>query len=146
MDKPGVSTIDLWVGPKGLRSRMTSRFLADDDTSLSESEDSDYVDEYKEETEDEDVERKGVKVVDFDKGLDGDGSDEEQIEDEDIEGSAVDVDEDLGEDESDKEESQDSDENSDQSDKVETEDEDVIGLGVKIVDVDDESEISDLEI
>jgi hypothetical protein len=29
---------------------------------------------------------------------------------------------------------------------VETEDEDVVGLGVKIVDVDDESEISDLEI
>jgi len=77
MDKPGVSTIDLWVGPKGLRSRMTSRFLADDDTSPSESEDSDYVDEYEEETEDEDVERKGLKVVDFDKGLDGDGSDEE---------------------------------------------------------------------
>ena len=49
-------------------------------------------------------------------------------------------------DESDKEESQDSDENSDQSDEVETEDEDVVGLGVKIVDVDDESEISDLEI
>jgi len=93
---------------------MTSRFLADDDTSLLELEDSDYVDEYEEETEDEDVKRKGVKVVDFDKGLDRDGSNEEQIEDEDIEGSSMDVnDEDLGEDESDKEESQDSDNNSD---------------------------------
>jgi hypothetical protein len=145
MDKPNVATVDLWAGPKYLESlrSVTSKFLTDDDTSPSESEDSDYVDEYEEETEDECVERKDVKVVDFDEGIDGNGSEEERTEDEDVEGSDVDVDdEDLGKDESGKEESEDSDDNSDESDEVEPEDEDVEGLGVKIVDL----EISDLEL
>jgi rRNA biogenesis protein RRP5 len=112
MDKPNVSTVDLWAGPKDLRSSVTSKVLVDDDTSPSESEDSDYVDEYEEETEDEGVEGKDMKIVDFDESIDGDG--EERTEDEDVESSGVDVDEDdLGEDESDKEESKDYDDNSD---------------------------------
>lgn len=144
IDKSNISTADLWASLKDLKSiesHMTLRFLADDDTSLLESEDSDYVDKYEEETEDE-----SVRAIDFDKDINRDGSDKEQTEDEDAKGSSVDVnEEDLGEDEFDKEESEESD-NFDRSDEVEIEYEDVKGLGVKIVDIDDEYEISDLEL
>jgi hypothetical protein len=71
-------TLNLGAGPKdleSLRSHVTSRFLADNDTSLLESEDSNYVNKYKEETEDKGVKHKGVKVVDFDKGSNRDRSD-----------------------------------------------------------------------
>jgi hypothetical protein len=139
IDKANVSTVDLWAGPKDLKSQVTLKLLVDDDTSPSELEGSDYVNEYK--TEDEDVEHE-------EEILNSDQSDEVETEDEeDIEGSGVDVDEDdLGEDESDKEEIKDCDDSSDQSDEVETGDEDVEGLGVKIVDVDNEYDISDLEL
>jgi hypothetical protein len=84
---------------------MTLRFLANNDTSLLELKDSDYVNKYKEETEDKDIKRKGVKVMDFNKGFNGDGLDKEQIEDKHIKGLAMDVNKDLGEDEFNKEES-----------------------------------------
>jgi hypothetical protein len=147
MDKANVSTVDLWAGPKDLKSQVTSKLLVDDDTSASDSEGSDYVNEY--ETEDEDFEREDEsnkeEIEDYDDN--SDQSDEVETEDdEDIEGSGVDVDgDDLGEDESGEEEI-DNDDSSDQSDEMETENEDVEGLGVKIVDVDDEYDISDLEL
>jgi hypothetical protein len=56
---------------------MTLRFLTNNDTSLLESEDSNYINKYKEETEDEDVEHKDIKVMDFDKGLNKDRSNRE---------------------------------------------------------------------
>ena len=69
--------------------------------------DNNYIDKYKEETEDEDVKYKGIKVIDFDKGLNRDKSDKEQIKDKDIKGLAININKDLGEDKSNKEESQD---------------------------------------
>jgi hypothetical protein len=89
MDRPNVSTVDLWAGLKGFRSYVTLRFLADDNTLLSESEDSDYVDEYEEESENEGVEFRAVEVVDCDEGINRDGSEEERMEDEDVEGLGV---------------------------------------------------------
>jgi len=90
---------------------VTSKLLVDNDTSLSESEDSDYVDEYKEETEDKVAELKDLKIVDCDESINRDG--EERTEDKD-KGSGIDIDkEDLGNDESDKEESEDYNNNSD---------------------------------
>jgi len=82
-------TIDLWIGPKDLKNYITLRFLADNNILLLELKDNDYINEYKEKTKDEDVERKGVK-------------------DEDIKGLTMDVNKDLGKDESDKEKSQNS--------------------------------------
>jgi hypothetical protein len=86
---------------------MTLRFLADNDTLLLKLKDNNYINKYKEETEDKDIKRKGIKVIDFDKGFNKDGSDKEQIEDKDIKGLAIDANKDLSEDESNKEESQD---------------------------------------
>ena len=89
---------------------MTLKLLVDDNTSLSESKDNNYVDKYKEETEDEVAKRKDLKIVDFDKSINGDGK--KRTEDED-EGSSVDIDkEDPGKDESNKEESEDYNNNS----------------------------------
>ena len=142
MDKPNISTVDLWAGPKdpeSLTRRAASWFPTDDDTSSLESNDSDYVDE-EVETDDEGVERKGVKFVLFD-DKDGDESDEVRTEDEGIGGADYGN---LSEDEFDEEESEGSVDSFVES-EVETEDEDVGGLGVKIVDIDD-NEISDLEL
>jgi hypothetical protein len=69
--------------------------------------DNNYIDKYKEETEDEDVKCKGIKVIDFNKGLNRDKSDKEQIKDKDIKGLAININKDLGKDKSNKEESQD---------------------------------------
>jgi len=123
---------------------MTLKLLVDDNTSLSELKDSNYVDKYKEETEDKVAKRKDLKIVDFDKSINRDGK--ERIEDED-KGLSVDIDkEDPGKDEFDKEESEDYNNNSNLSDKVNTKDKDVKGLSVKIVDVDDKNDIFNLEL
>ncbi|KAH7309381.1 hypothetical protein BKA65DRAFT_469477 [Rhexocercosporidium sp. MPI-PUGE-AT-0058] len=79
-DKPNVSTVDLWVGPKdseSLKCRAASWFMTDVDTSSLESEDSEYVDD-EVETDDE-----GVKHIDVGVGdINGGESDEAQNEDE----------------------------------------------------------------
>jgi len=82
---------------------MTLRFLANNDTLLLKLRDNNYINEHKEETEDKDIKCKGVK----DKGINRDGFNKEQIEDKDIKGLAINVNEDLSEDEFNKEESQD---------------------------------------
>jgi hypothetical protein len=147
IDKANISTVDLWAGPKDLKSQVTSKLLVDNDTSASDSEGSDYVNKYK--TEDEDFERKDEsnkeEIKDYDNN--SDQSDKVKTEDdEDIEGSGVDIDgDDLDEDESGEEEIN-NDDSSDQSDKMKTKNKDVEGLGMKIMDVDNEYNISDLEL
>jgi len=72
---------------------------------LLKSKDSNYVDKYKEETEDKDIKCKGLKVINFNKGLNKDKSDKEQIKDKDIKGLAININKDLSKDKSNKEES-----------------------------------------
>ena len=133
IDKPNVSTIDLWVGPKdpesfGLYAHVR-RVLTNDGNLSSDSEDIDYVDE-EEETDDEGLECKDV--VEFD--------------DEDIEGlhMGFDVGK-LSGDGSMKEKREDCGDGYDELDELKTEDEDVEIVGRKIV-VIDEDEISDFEL
>ena len=51
---------------------MTLKFLANNDTSLSELKDSNYTNKYKEETEDKDIKYKSIKVINFNKGFNKD--------------------------------------------------------------------------
>lgn len=105
MDKPNTSTVELWAGPKDPESYAryaASRLPAGNDTSSTESEDSDYVDE------EEEIDDEGVKIKDIELGSDdeeseycgesSDESDEVKTEDEDSEGFGVRI-VDVGEDE-----------------------------------------------
>ncbi|PVH72073.1 hypothetical protein DL98DRAFT_577015, partial [Cadophora sp. DSE1049] len=133
IDKPDASTVDLWVGPKdseSLRCRAASWFMTDSDTSSLESGDSDYVDD-EVETDDEGVKHVGVE------DLSGGESDEARDEDEAM-GIGYGN---LSENGFDKEESEDSGDSSLES-EVEIDDKDIGGLGVKIVDIDDD-DVSD---
>ena len=133
IDKPNVSTIDLWVGPKDPESfglnAYVRRVLANDGTLLLDSEDIDYVDE-EEETDDEGLECKDVVESD----------------DEDIEGVHIGLDVGkLSGDGSMKGKREDCGDGYDELDELKTEDEDVEIVGRKIV-VIDEDEISDFEL
>ena len=46
--------------------------------------DNNYIDKYKKETKDKDIKYKGIKVINFNKGLNRDGFDKEQIKDKNI--------------------------------------------------------------
>ncbi|CZT53509.1 uncharacterized protein RSE6_15124 [Rhynchosporium secalis] len=136
IDKPNVSTVDLGVGPgesESLRYRTGSWFMTDGDTSSSESEDSEYVDD-EVETDDEGVKHLDEGVGDLDEGE----SDEARYEDKGV-GSGY---ESLSENGSDEEKSDYFGDSSLES-EVEIDDEDIEGLGVKVVDIDDDDEISD---
>jgi len=67
--------------------------------------DNNYIDKYKKETKDKDIKYKGIKVINFNKGLNRDGFDKEQIKDKNIKGLAINFNKDLGENKSNKEES-----------------------------------------
>jgi hypothetical protein len=84
---------------------MTLKLLVDNNTSLSELEDNNYIDKYKEETEDKVAKCKDLKIVNFNKSINKDNK--EQIEDKD-KGLSVNINkEDPGKDEFNKEESED---------------------------------------
>jgi hypothetical protein len=89
---------------------MTLKPLVNKDTSLSELKDSNYIDKYKEETEDKIAKLKDLKIINCNKSINRDNK--EQTEDED-KGLSVDINkEDLAKDESNKEESEDYNNNS----------------------------------
>ena len=67
--------------------------------------DNNYIDKYKKETKDKDIKYKGIKVINFNKGINRDGFDKEQIKDKNIKGLAINFNKDLGENKSNKEES-----------------------------------------
>jgi hypothetical protein len=56
---------------------VTLRFLANNNTSLLELEDSNYINNYKDETEDNSIKYKDIKVMDFNKGINRDRSNKE---------------------------------------------------------------------
>ncbi|KAG4412482.1 hypothetical protein IFR04_014376 [Cadophora malorum] len=133
-DKPGASIAVLGVGLKDsdhLRSRAASWFMTESDTSSLESDDSEYVDD-QEETDDEGSEHVGVE------NLCGGESDEARNEDE-VMGIGYGN---ISEKGSDEEENEDSGDSSLTS-EVESDDEDIGSLGVRIVDIDDNDDVSD---
>ncbi|KAH7370289.1 hypothetical protein BKA65DRAFT_531960, partial [Rhexocercosporidium sp. MPI-PUGE-AT-0058] len=130
-DKPNVSTVDLWVGPKdseSLKCRAASWFMTDGDTSSLESEDSEYVDD-EVETDDEGLKHIDVGVGDINRGE----SNEAQNEDEAM-GIGY---QNLSKNGFNEEESEDSSDSSLKS-EVDINDEDIGSLDVKIVDIDND--------
>ncbi|XMA13697.1 hypothetical protein WAI453_006488 [Rhynchosporium graminicola] len=135
IDKPNVSTVDLWVGPRDSESpryQASSWFMTDGDTPASESEDSEYVDD-EVETDDEGVKHLDVGVGDIHAGESDKALDEDKAMRSGYES--------LSEIGSDEEESEYFGDSSFES-EVEIDDEDVGGPVEKILDIDDD-DISD---